>query len=138
MALTLEALLQDTVARGGSDLHLVHGCPPCQRIAGDITAMAAPAVDSNTISALVAPYLSPHHAKQFEAEGRLNVAFTVPSLGRFRMNLCKAQGTVGASVRAIPTKTYPLSALGLPPIVGSLTQKNRGIIFITGSTGTGK
>jgi twitching motility protein PilT len=68
---------------------------------------------------------------------RINVSFSTPA-GRFRMNLCQSVGTVSGSIRSIPSKIYPLSALGLPPIVGSLTQKTRGIVFVTGATGNGK
>jgi twitching motility protein PilT len=87
---------------------------------------------------MTAPYLNEFHKKVFLDENRVNVSFTINGLGRFRMNLCKAQGTNAASIRLIPNKIYPLSALGLPPIVALLTQKRRGIIFITGATGSGK
>ncbi|MBI4349684.1 MAG: PilT/PilU family type 4a pilus ATPase [Elusimicrobia bacterium] len=135
---TIETLLQDTVNKGGSDLHLVHGCPPCQRIAGNIVAMSHPAVDTRAIFTLVQPFLNASHGKIFEAEGRLNVAFGINGLGRFRLNLCKTQGAVAASIRAVPNKIYPLSSLGLPPICATLTTKTKGIIFVTGATGTGK
>ncbi|MBI4424095.1 MAG: PilT/PilU family type 4a pilus ATPase [Elusimicrobia bacterium] len=135
---SIETLLQDIVAKGGSDLHLVHGCPPCQRVASDIVAMAFPPVDTRMIFNLVTPYLNAQHGKIFEAEGRLNVAFSIQGLGRFRLNMCKTQGTVAASIRVVPNKIYPLSSLGLPPIVANLTQKRRGVIFVTGSTGSGK
>lgn len=135
---TIETLLQDTVQKGGSDLHLVHGCPPCQRIAGNIVATSYPPVDTQGIFKLVTPFLNASHGKAFESDGRLNVAFGIQGLGRFRLNLCKTQGTVAASIRLVPNKIYPLSSLGLPPIVATLTQKTRGIIFVTGATGTGK
>lgn len=124
--------------RGGSDLHLLHGHPPIQRVASEIITMGMAPVESAAVWSMVAPFLNDHYKKVFEAESRVNISFTIAGIGRFRMNICRAQGTVSASIRAIPSKIYPLSALGLPPIVASLTQKHRGMIFITGSTGSGK
>ncbi|MEK9145879.1 MAG: PilT/PilU family type 4a pilus ATPase [Elusimicrobiota bacterium] len=138
MALSLEGLLQDLVARGGSDLHLVHASPPCMRVAGKVVAATSTPLESAMIYSLVLPYLSEHQADTFDSLPQVNTSFTIPNLGRFRMNLCKAQGTVTASIRSIPIKIFPLSSLGLPPVVGSLTQKLHGIIFITGPTGSGK
>ena len=134
----LLALLNDTIQRGASDLHLIHGYPPIQRVANEVVPMSRPPLDSQTIWALVKPVLEQHHEEIFKKELRVNVSFTVAQVARFRMNLARAQGTVSASIRSIPSRIYPLSALGLPPIVGTLPQKRKGIIFITGSTGSGK
>ncbi len=136
--LSLETLLKETVMRGGSDLHLIHGHPPILRICNEVQANSSTPLDSSQIWAMAAAFLNEHHQRNFQIENRVNVSFTISTLGRFRMNLCKAQGTISASLRVIPSKIYPLSALGLPPIVGTLTQKRRGIIFVTGATGTGK
>lgn len=138
MAENLGVLLQEITTRGASDLHLVHGCPPCIRLSTAISPLGAVPIDSAGIMNLVAPYLADYQVKEFAHDGRLNVSFTLPNVGRFRMNLCKAQGTVSASIRSIPNKIFPLQALGVPPIVASLTQKVRGIIFVTGATGSGK
>jgi twitching motility protein PilT len=136
-ATELETWLSDVVKQGGSDLHLLHGYPPIIRKSTSIKVMSKTPIDTAKIWDLALPYLSEKQKINFEEELRVNVAFTT-SAGRFRMNLAKAQGTVSASIRSIPMKIYPLSALGLPPIVGSLTQKRKGIIFITGATGSGK
>jgi twitching motility protein PilT len=136
--LTLEHLLREVIMGGASDLHLLHGYPPVMRLCADVGPMNYPPLDTTQIWALCDPYLSDIHKEMFSKESRVNVSFTINQIGRFRMNLCKAQGTVSSSIRAIPNKIYPLSALGLPPIVGTLTQKTRGIIFVTGATGNGK
>ncbi|MBI3548261.1 MAG: PilT/PilU family type 4a pilus ATPase [Elusimicrobia bacterium] len=138
MAGNLGALLTEIVNRGASDLHLVHGSPPCIRHATAIQPLGQTNVDSSTILGLVTPFLMEHQLKEFQVNGRLNVSFTLSNVGRFRMNLCKAQGTISASIRAITSKMYPLSSLGLPNIVAQLTEKTRGIIFVTGATGSGK
>ena len=134
----LPTLLADVVSRGGSDLHLIHGIPPIARIAGEIGALPYTAMTSNTIIKILEPYLSETHRNTFKNEMRVNFSHTISDTGRFRFNLYMATGTAGATIRVIPTKTYPLSSLGLPPIVGNLAHKRSGIIFVTGSTGSGK
>jgi twitching motility protein PilT len=134
----LPILLADVVSRGGSDLHLIHGIPPIARIAGEIGALPYPAMTSESILKILDPYLQEFHRETFRKEMRVNFSFTINEVGRFRFNLYMATGTAGATIRVIPTKTYPLSSLGLPPIVGNLAHKKAGIIFVTGSTGSGK
>jgi twitching motility protein PilT len=134
----LPILLADVVSRGGSDLHLIHGIPPIARIAGEIGALPYPAMTSESILKILDPYLQEFHRETFRKEMRVNFSFTISDVGRFRFNLYMATGTAGATIRVIPTKTYPLSSLGLPPIVGNLAHKKAGIIFVTGSTGSGK
>lgn len=135
---SLEQLLKDLVSKGGSDLHLIHDLPPYQRVCGIIAPISKVPIDSETITRLVAPHLTDEQRKVFEKEHRCNSAFTLPGLGRFRMNICRAQGSVAASVRSVPTRIFPLGALGLPQICETLTTKRQGIIFITGATGAGK
>lgn len=134
----LPTLLADVVSRGGSDLHLIHGIPPIARIAGEIGALPYPAMSSESILKILDPYLQDFHRDTFKRELRVNFSHTIADTGRFRFNLYMATGTAGATIRVIPTKTYPLSSLGLPPIVGNLAHKKSGIIFVTGSTGSGK
>ena len=134
----LPTLLADVVSRGGSDLHLIHSIPPIARIAGEIGALPYPAMTSESILKILDPYLQDFHRETFRKEMRVNFSYTIADTGRFRFNLYMATGTAGATIRVIPTKTYPLSSLGLPPIVGNLAHKKAGIIFVTGSTGSGK
>jgi twitching motility protein PilT len=133
----LPTLLADVVSRGGSDLHLIHGIPPIARIAGEIGALPYPAMTSDGILKILEPYLLDAHRQTFKDEMRVNFSQTIGE-GRFRFNLYMSIGTVGATIRVIPTKTYPLSSLGLPPVVGNLAHRRSGIIFVTGSTGSGK
>ena len=134
----LPTLLADVVSRGGSDLHLIHGIPPIARIAGEIGALPYPTLTSEVILSILDPYLVDVHKQVFKTEMRVNFSHTIPEVGRFRFNLYLSLGTVGATIRVIPTKTYPLSSLGLPPVVGNLAHRRSGIIFVTGSTGSGK
>jgi|CXWL01.1.fsa_nt_gi twitching motility protein PilT len=134
----LATLLADVVARGGSDLHLIHGIPPIARISGDIGALPYPAMTSEIIHHILDPYLLDSQRETFKNEMRVNFSHSIDNVGRFRFNLYMATGTAGATIRVIPTKTYPLSSLGLPTIVSTLAHKKSGIIFVTGATGSGK
>ena len=137
MEFDLAALLKDVASRGGSDLHLIHGVPPIARVAGAIGSLPYPALDSEGIKALLSPFLNETQRAAFEKESRVNCSHTIAD-GRYRFSIYMALGTVGASIRILPQKTYPLSALGLPPVVGTLAQQKSGIVFVTGATGSGK
>ncbi|NNN05642.1 MAG: PilT/PilU family type 4a pilus ATPase [Elusimicrobia bacterium] len=95
-------------------------------------------MSSEAIYKILEPFLHDAHKGTFKDEMRVNFSQTIADVGRFRFNLYLALGTVGATIRVIPTKTYPLSSLGLPPVVGNLAYRRSGIIFVTGSTGSGK
>ncbi len=135
---TLAALLQDVVARGGSDLHLVHGIPPIARISGDLGSLPYPVLTSERILGLLDPYLEAPQKAQFKQELRLNFSRTLNETGRFRFAVYQSLGTIGATIRVIPSKVYPLSNLGLPSVVSTLCSRKSGIVFITGATGSGK
>ena len=137
-AFDLSTLLQDVIARGGSDLHLLHGVPPIARIAGDIGALPYGTMSSDSILGLVAPYINDIQKDTFKKEMRLNFACALDGVGRFRVNVYRALGTVGAVIRIVPSKVYPLQALGLPPVVAQLVTRRSGVILITGATGSGK
>ena len=134
----LPTLLADVVSRGGSDLHLIHGIPPIARIAGEIGALPYPAMTTDVIMKMLDPYLNEGHRTTFKNEMRINFSQTIAEVGRFRFNVYLSLGTVGATIRVIPTKPSPLPSLGLPPVVGTLAHRRSGIIFVTGSTGSGK
>ena len=128
----LATLLQDVVSRGGSDLHLIHGIPPIARIAGEIGALPYAALTSDGINELLDPFLTPAQKEIFKSEARVNCGHSIAEVGRFRFSVYQSIGTTGATIRVIPNKNYPLTSLGLPPIVGTLASKKSGIIFITG------
>lgn len=134
----LPTLLADVVSRGGSDLHLICGIPPIARIAGEIGALPYPALTSESILHSLDPYLQNGRRETFKDEMRVSFSHSIADVGRFRFSLYRATGTTGASIRVLPSKIYPISALGLPAIVGNLAHKKSGIIFVTGATGSGK
>ncbi|MBI5622689.1 MAG: PilT/PilU family type 4a pilus ATPase [Elusimicrobia bacterium] len=134
----LVTLLTDIVARGGSDLHIIKDIPPLARICGQIGTLPYPPLNHEGIDQLLEPYLSDQRKKTFEDANCVNFSCTVGNIGRFRFNLYRSMGVPGATIRSLPVRTFPLSALGLPPIVGTLAQRRVGIIFVTGPTGSGK
>lgn len=133
----LSALLASVASYGGSDVHLMHGMPPIARIAGAIKGLPFPPLTSETILSLLNPYITEVQKGIFQKENRVNCGHTIGE-GRYRFNIYMSLGTVGASIRILPVKTYPLSSLGLPPIVGTLAYRKSGIVFVTGPTGSGK
>ena len=137
MAYDLSGLLMSVASCGGSDVHLMHGLPPIARIAGAIRALPYPALNSAVIQELINPYITEVQKGIFQRENRVNCGHTIGE-GRYRFNIYMALGTVGASIRILPQKTYPLSSLGLPPVVGTLAYRKSGIVFVTGATGSGK
>ncbi len=137
-SLDLSKLLSDVVARGGSDLHLINDVPPVARISGELGALPYPVMSSESILRILGPYLTDVHKASFKTDMRVNFSCTIGEVGRFRFSLYQSLGTVGVTIRVVPAKTWPLSALGLPPIVGNLALRRSGIIFVTGSTGSGK
>ena len=133
----LSVLLMNVAQRGGSDVHLMHGIPPIARIAGALGVLPYKPLTSDIIQELLNPYISEIQRGIFQKENRVNCGHTIGE-SRYRFNIYMSLGTVGASIRILPQKTYPLSSLGLPPVVGTLAYRKSGIIFITGATGSGK
>ncbi len=136
--LTLNQLLQEAITVGGSDLHLIQGTSPMVRVSGEIAALKHPALYSDQIMALVKPFIDENESESFKKECKLHFSRSIESLGRFRFSIYRALGTVGATIRIITSKIYPLASLGLPPIVGNLITRRTGIILVTGPTGSGK
>ena len=122
----------------GSDLLLVAGRPPIARVAGKLLAIGDQWLDSDRIHRAVAGVVPVHHHKQV-AEGRaIDTAFRLPSLGRFRMNLHRERGRVAAAIRALPIELPDISRLHFSHDVALLSKLPRGLVLISGPTGSGK
>ena len=133
----LSVLLMNVASRGGTDVHLMHGMPPIARIAGSLGVMPYSPLSSDLIQELLNPYINELQRGVFQKESRVNCGHTIGEC-RYRFNIYMSLGTIGAAIRILPQKTYPLSSLGLPPVVGTLAYRKSGIVFITGATGSGK
>jgi twitching motility protein PilT len=135
----LDDLLTSMVALDGSDLHITAGSPACMRINGSLD--AAPGrekLSANDTDLLVRSMLSTALWDKFEATHELDTAYTIAGVSRFRVNVFQQRGAVGAVFRAIPYQIKTLSDLGVPETVEQFSRLQRGLVLVTGPTGSGK
>lgn len=133
----LNALLRRAVDAGASDLHLKAGKAPSVRVDGTITVLDdAPVSDEDLFAALHT--VAPQRAAEFEASGELDLAYTADGLPRFRVNVFRQRGTTSFAFRAIPREVPTLEALKMPEGVRRLADEHRGLVLVTGATGSGK
>ena len=136
--LTLRQLLEDMVHRRASDLHLTAGVPPELRIDGAITPTEYEMLTPEKCIGLAYSVLSDEQRKRFETTKELDFSFGVKGLSRFRANVYLQRGVVCMAIRQIPYEIIPLEKLGLPPVVKEFTNRQKGLVLITGPTGSGK
>ncbi len=135
----LERLLRELVGRGASDLHLTVGQRPTLRIDGTLRELeeTAALVSADT-EGLAAALLTTDQRRRFDEEHDLDFAFDVPGLARFRGNCFRQRGRIALALRHIPHRVESLEELGLPPIMSRLAARPRGLVLVTGPTGSGK
>src|SRR5512141_2199230 len=139
MGLNLRTLLEEMVTLGASDLHIVAGECPKLRIDGEITSAHTGGVlgPKETLQ-LAYSVLTENQKKRFEMEDELDFSFGIQNLARFRGNCFKQRGCVSMVIRMIPFNVRTFQDLGLPPVVSKLAERPRGLILVTGPTGSGK
>lgn len=135
---TLEQLLRLTVEKKGSDLHIVVGMPPCIRIDGDIIKQDYPPMKPADVENMLTPIMNEKNKRDLQETLELDLAYSVPQCARFRGNVIVQRGTLAAVFRAIPFEVPTLDKLGLPADVRRLCTLPRGLILVTGPTGSGK
>lgn len=137
--LSLRLLLQEMIQRGASDLHITVGERPKIRVDGDLVNSQYPRnlAPKDTL-ALAYSILTENQKKRFETEDELDFSFGVQNLSRFRGNVYKQRGCVAMAIRQIPYEIHSVDKLGLPPIVSRLAERPRGLVLVTGPTGSGK
>ena len=136
---TIEDLVQQLVERDGSDLHLGAGTPPMIRIHGRLVAAGDSSLDPDEVRKIVYSILDNEQVRMFEKEQELDMAFGISGLGRFRTNVFFQRGSVGAVLRVIPNQIPEMGSLGLPQdVCEGLCLKKKGLVLITGATGSGK
>jgi twitching motility protein PilT len=136
--LTLRQLLEDMVQRKASDLHITAGVPPELRIDGAITPTEYEVLTPEKCIGLAYSVLSDEQRKRFETTKELDFSFGVKGLSRYRANVYLQRGVVSMAIRQIPYDIIPMEKLGLPPIVREFTNRQKGLVLITGPTGSGK
>jgi twitching motility protein PilT len=134
----LKEILRSMLQHEASDLHLKVGSPPVVRLLGQLIPMDHPTLSREDMDQVVGELTSDQQRSEFQSARELDFAIGVPQLGRFRVNLGQQRGTPTATLRSIPVSVKSLTALHLPPIVGALALRSRGIILLTGITGSGK
>jgi twitching motility protein PilT len=136
--LDISQLLALSVKNQASDLHLSAGLPPLLRVHGDIAPLDAPALDSAAVQALLHSTMNETQRQWFAQSQDLDFSFEIAGLARFRVNAFNHQRGAGAVFRTIPSEILTLEALKAPRILAELALKPRGLVLVTGPTGSGK
>jgi twitching motility protein PilT len=131
-------LLAKVVRVGASDLHLKVGEPPICVIHGRLTRVKLPVLTAHDAKNLIYALLSPSQIDMFERRLALDLSYTIEGVGRFRLNIYHACGSVGAAIRMVPATAKSLEVLGLPGVLQRLTYERQGLLLVTGPTGSGK
>ncbi|SFV70630.1 Twitching motility protein PilT [hydrothermal vent metagenome] len=138
MAIDIKKLLQSVVSHGASDLHLVSRSEPQIRIDGTLKAVNLPVLTGEDIEEMAYALLTEKQKKSFEEHLELDFALLLPGIGRFRANYYKTLGDIAAAFRIIPTEIPSLDDLNAPEIYKKLIKREKGLILVTGPTGSGK
>ena len=121
-----------------SDIHVTVGIPPKYRTNGQLVDMPLPKLIPSDTIALVGQMISPMNKEILDKKGEVDFAYSIPSLGRYRVNVFKQRGSYAFVMRIVGTEIPSPESLGIPPSVVSLTKKKRGLVLVTGPTGSGK
>ncbi|HXD73716.1 MAG TPA: type IV pilus twitching motility protein PilT [Vicinamibacterales bacterium] len=132
-------LLKSAVEQGASDLHIKVGSYPMMRLRGALIPVTEEKrLDHEDVVEMSASVMSKIHAEKFRDANEVDLAYGVPGLGRFRVNVFQQRGTVGMVLRVIPTTIKSIDELGLPPVLKAIASEERGLVLVTGTTGSGK
>jgi twitching motility protein PilT len=139
MDIDFAEVLMEVVSRRASDLHLTVGAPPMVRVRGRLTPLEGyPRLSPTDTREIVYSILSNSQRQRLEEHWQLDFAYQIPGHARFRVNAYFQRASVGAAFRLIPFEVVPLESLGLPPAVAEFARKPRGLVLVTGPTGSGK
>ncbi len=134
----ITSLLKTVIAHKASDLHIVPGSEPQVRIDGRLVPLNLPVLEGKETQVLCYSILTDKQKKEFEEHYELDFAFNLPNVGRFRANYYRTLGEVAAAFRVIPEQIPSIDELGQPPIFKDLIKREKGLILVTGPTGSGK
>ena len=138
MALEMNDLLQLVLDEGGSDLHIAVGLPPTLRLSGRMVPLEAEPITPEDSERLMKAITSETNQQKLREGGGIDFGFAFGTLARFRVSCFKQKGSIGLVLRVIPNELMTLDEIGLPPSVKDLLYKPRGMILVTGPTGSGK
>ena len=134
----IDTFLQMVVQQNGSDLHLISGNQPRIRVFGELIAVKYRELSKNETLSLLHEIMSKEKRDTFANQGSLDFAYEIPGLARFRVNVLRHLGGIGAVLRVVPHVIKSIEELNLAPVMSSLTRNKRGLILTTGPTGSGK
>jgi twitching motility protein PilT len=135
---TVDELLQKVVEAGASDLHLKVGSPPMIRVDGDLSALDEPPCTPEDTKDYAASLMSEKQIRRFSETNEIDFAYSAPSVGRYRINVYRQRGTISIALRHVVTRVPTFSELNLPSVVQKLALEPRGMVLVTGTTGSGK
>lgn len=135
---SLDEILRMSVEEKASDIHFTAGCPPYYRIDGVLTPLKGDKLLPTDLETLLLPILDNRHRNELETNGQTDLAYAIPGVGRFRVNVYKQRGTLASAMRCLPFSIPDADSLGIPAEVQALTAKKRGLVLVTGPTGSGK
>ena len=138
MVVEISELLEKLVKQGGSDLHISSNLPPAIRVDGKLKRLDYPPLAPDEVENLLFPMLSNEQRRRLEQEWELDFSYGIEGLSRFRVNFYKDKGNYAAAFRTITSQVPSFEKLGLPDIVRTTAEKPRGLILVTGPTGSGK
>jgi len=139
MAPKIDDLLRVATGHGASDLHLKVGAFPVMRIGGELHPVAdAPRLKQEDTLDMAFAIMSNRQKQRFKEASEVDIGYGVSGLGRFRANIFQQRGTVSIVLRVIPDQTKGTAELGLPPVIEKIARERRGLILVTGATGSGK
>ena len=133
-----KAAITEMVQRNGSDLHLKVGRPPTIRVAGELAQLNQALLKPDELKALAEQIMTPRQVKEFAEHKEADFAIGVPGVGRFRTNVFQQRGTLAFVFRAIPYEVKTVRELNLPTVLEKVSMKPRGLVLVTGVTGSGK
>lgn len=136
--MNINDLLEQALEKGASDLHIIVGVPPVIRVDGLLIHLTEIPLKPENTRRLVEQILQEKHYALLRDKGEVDFSYSVPGMGRFRINVFQQRGTMGIAIRIIDTKVPLLSELGLPDIVARLTMRPKGLILVAGPAGSGK
>jgi twitching motility protein PilT len=135
----IDELLTVAVQSGASDLHLKVGSYPMMRVNGTLTVCSEDKrLDRSDTESMADTLFSADQREKFRRAQEVDLAYSVPGLGRFRCNVYQQRGTIALVLRVIPTRVKGIDELGLPPVLKTIAQEERGLVLVTGTTGSGK
>ncbi|MBN1128202.1 MAG: type IV pilus twitching motility protein PilT [Chitinispirillaceae bacterium] len=136
--MNIDAYLKSLIVDGVSDLHFKTGRPPLRRIFGVVKPAESPVVDGKTAEELARHFLGPQLWERFLQNLEMDIAYAIPGFARFRVNIYRQRGLISIAMRFIPFRIPTMEELGVPPMVKEIAMSNRGLVLVTGMSGSGK